>query len=183
MLARISYPFDTKIKYPWYPVKAQDLNGHKLCTCAWPTMLHFLSITPLWLKSLGTKGLTEKVRTPPSNLCTDLMIIPGGMTSKSQILDVVSKSIGDQLRCLGGERLLSGNCPPARNKKTNLKHCLGNGLSCLEWHFSSIWVENDVKRRTLYCSDEGAGSEQLTWWCVCNCLLQYCSSVLTVIII
>jgi len=87
MLARVSYPYDTKIKYPFYPVKAQDLNGHQLLYMCLANNLVNVTFsqyhTTLCLKSLlGAKGLTEKVRTPPSNLCTDLMIIPGGVTSK-----------------------------------------------------------------------------------------------------
>jgi hypothetical protein len=63
--------------------------------------------------------LTEKVKSVASNLLnTDLVIIPGGMTSQLQVLDVVvNKSFKDWLRCLYGEWLLSGNCPqtPAEN--------------------------------------------------------------------
>jgi hypothetical protein len=62
----------------------------------------------------GFKGhLTEKVKTVASNLLNmDLVIIPGGMTSQLQVLDViVNKPFKDRLCCLYGEWLLSGNCP------------------------------------------------------------------------
>jgi hypothetical protein len=63
--------------------------------------------------------LIEKVKTVACNLLNmDLVIIPGGMTSQLQILDVVvNKPFRDRLRCLYGEWLLSGNCPltPAGN--------------------------------------------------------------------
>jgi hypothetical protein len=57
--------------------------------------------------------LTEEVKTVASNLLnTDLVIIPGGMNSQLQVLDVVvNKPFKDRLRCLYGEWLLSGNCP------------------------------------------------------------------------
>ena len=73
------------------------------------------------------------MRTPPS--MHDLTIIPGGMTSQSQVFYVVTKSFGDLLHCLGGEGLLSGNFPSAGNKKTNMKHCFGSGLRLLGMTF------------------------------------------------
>jgi hypothetical protein len=53
-------------------------------------------------------------------LNTDLVIIPRGMTSQLQVLDVVvNKPFKDRLRRLYGEWLLSGNCPqtPAGNTR------------------------------------------------------------------
>lgn len=121
-------------------MKAQDLNGHQslyMCLASNLVNVTFSQYhSMLQLKSLfSAKGLTEKVRTPSSNLCTYLMITPGGVTSQSLVLDVVSKSFGDQLRCLGGEWLLSEKCPPAGNMKTNFKHCLGIELRLLEMTF------------------------------------------------
>jgi hypothetical protein len=48
------------------------------------------------------KGLlTEKVKVVVSDLLNmDLVIIPGGMTSQLQVLDVVNKAFRDRLRCL-----------------------------------------------------------------------------------
>jgi hypothetical protein len=73
--------------------------------------------------------LTEKVKTVASNqLNTDLVIIPGGMTSQLQVLDVVvNKPLKDRLRCLYREWLLSGNCPltPAGNIRRPSEALLG----------------------------------------------------------
>jgi hypothetical protein len=73
--------------------------------------------------------LTEKVKTVASYLLnTDLVIIPGGMISQLQVLDVVvNKPFKDRLCCLYGEWLLSGNCPltPAGNMRRPSEALLG----------------------------------------------------------
>jgi hypothetical protein len=73
--------------------------------------------------------LTEKVKTVASNqLNTDLVIIPGGMTSQLQVLHVVvNKPFKDQLRWPYGEWLLSGKCPltPAGNIRRPSEALLG----------------------------------------------------------
>jgi hypothetical protein len=76
------------------------------------------------------KGHTkEKVKTVMSNLLnTDLVIIPGGMTSQLQVLDVVvKKPLKDRLHCLYEEWPLSGNCPltAAGNIRRPYKALLG----------------------------------------------------------
>jgi hypothetical protein len=61
----------------------------------------------------------------------DLVIIPGGMTSQLQVLDVVvNKPFKDRLRCLYGEWLLSGNCPltPAGNIRRPSEAPLGQWI-------------------------------------------------------
>jgi hypothetical protein len=53
-----------------------------------------------------------------SVLDIDLVIVPGSMTSRLQVLDVViNKQFKDRLFCLYGEWLISGNSPltPAGN--------------------------------------------------------------------
>jgi hypothetical protein len=76
--------------------------------------------------------LTEKVKTVASNLLnTDLVIIPGGMTSQLQVLDVVvNRPLKDRLRCLYGKWLLSGNCPltPAGNIRRPSEALLGQWI-------------------------------------------------------
>jgi hypothetical protein len=76
--------------------------------------------------------LTEKVKTVASNLLnTDLVIIPEGMTSQLQVLDVViNKPFKDRLRCLYGEWLLTGNCPltPAGNIRRLSEALLGQWI-------------------------------------------------------
>jgi hypothetical protein len=76
--------------------------------------------------------LTEKVKTVASNLLnTDPVIIPGGMTSLLQVLDVVvNKPFKNRLCCLYGEWLISGNCPltPAGNIRRPSEALLGQWI-------------------------------------------------------
>jgi hypothetical protein len=67
--------------------------------------------------------LAKEVKTVASDLLnTDLVIIPGGMTSKLQVFDVVvNNPFSDWLHHLYGKWLLSGNCPltPAGNIRSS----------------------------------------------------------------
>jgi hypothetical protein len=101
--------------------------------------------------------LTEKVKTVASNpLDTDLVIMPGGMTSQLQVLDaVVNKPLKDRLRHLYGEWLLSGNCPltPAGNIRRPSEALFGQWIktvwddispeSIIKW-FKKCCVSNDM---------------------------------------
>jgi hypothetical protein len=103
--------------------------------------------------------LTEKVKTVASYLLnTDLVIIPGGITSVLQVLDVVvNKPFKDQLRRLYGEWMLSGNCPltPAGNIRRPSEALLGQWIKTalddispesIVKGFKKCCVSNDVNR-------------------------------------
>ena len=68
-------------------------------------------------------NVTEKVKTLTCNINTDLVIIPGGMTSQSHVIgELVNSPFGYQLHWLYGKFLLSGDwlLSPARNMKRPL---------------------------------------------------------------
>jgi hypothetical protein len=73
-------------------------------------------------------NVIEKVKTLTCNINTDLVIIPGCMTSQSHVIDeVVNSPFGYQLHWLYGKLLLSGDwlLSPAENKKRPLDGVLG----------------------------------------------------------
>jgi len=77
-------------------------------------------------------NVTERVKTLTCNINTDLVIIPGGMTSQSHVVgEEVNSPFGNQLHWLYGNLLLSGDwlLSPAGNMKRPLDEVLGMKLS------------------------------------------------------
>jgi hypothetical protein len=76
------------------------------------------------------KHLTQQVKEEMRKANTDLIMIPGGMTSQLQVLDVVvNKPFKDHLRQLNTDWLLDGNhalTPGGKLKKPSVT-MLGNG--------------------------------------------------------
>jgi hypothetical protein len=110
--------------------------------------------------------LTEKVKTVASNILNmDLVIIPGGMTSQLQVLDVVfNKPFKDRLRCLYGEWLLSGNCPltPVRNIRRPSEALLGQWIKTA---WDDISPESIVRGFKKCCvSNDMNGTEDHVLW-------------------
>jgi hypothetical protein len=110
--------------------------------------------------------LTEKVKTVASNLLnTDLVIIPGGMTSQLHVLDVVvDKPFKDQQRCLYWGWPLSGNYPltPAGNIRRPSEALLGQWIK-IAW--DDISPESIVKWFKKCCvSNNMNGTEDDVLW-------------------
>jgi hypothetical protein len=110
--------------------------------------------------------LTEKVKAGAPNLLnTDLVVIPEGMTSQLQVLDmVVNKPFKDQLCCLYRKGLLSGNCPltPARNIRRPSEELLGQWT---ETAWDDISPESNVKWFRKFCvSNNMNGTEDDVLW-------------------
>jgi hypothetical protein len=131
--------------------------------------------------------LTEKVKTVASNLLnTDLVIIPVGMTSHLQVLNVV---FNKPFTCMGNGCYLgtpAGNIrrpskallgqwnktawddiSPESILKGFKKCCVSNDMNGTE--DDVLWEEDHEENSS---SDESVDSEKLTQWCVCNFLLQ-----------
>jgi hypothetical protein len=67
--------------------------------------------------------LTPEVKSAIHAMNTDLVVIPGGMTSQPQVLDVVNKPFNDHLKQLYSECLLAGDhilTPTGKIKKLSV---------------------------------------------------------------
>jgi hypothetical protein len=93
--------------------------------------------------------LTQQVEEEMRNANTDLVVIPGGMTSQLQVLDVaVNKPFKDHLRQLYNDWLLEGNhalTPGGKLKKPSIT-MLGNGSGLLGGGFPASQSLLDLKR-------------------------------------
>lgn len=128
--------------------------------------------------------LTPEVKSTIQDMNTDLVVIPGGMTSKLQVLDVcINKPFKDNLRLLYSEWLLAGNhalTPTGKIKKPSVtvlcqwikaawdkvspeviikgfkKCCISNAMDGSE--DSVMWEDDDLEAGDS-CEDGGSSSE------------------------
>ncbi|KAJ4446805.1 hypothetical protein ANN_13503 [Periplaneta americana] len=113
--------------------------------------------------------LTLEVKKKITALKTDLVIIPGGMTSKLQVLDVVvNKPFKDQLRKQYSDWLLEGGhafTPSGKIKKLSVslicfkKCCVSNALDGSE--DDVLWAESD-ERSDSDETNTGTGSSEVS---------------------
>jgi hypothetical protein len=120
------------------------------------------------LVSDAFKGhLTEKVKTVASSLLNiDLLIIPGGMTSQLQVLDLVAnKPFKDRLCCLYGEWLLSGNCPltPAGNIRRPSEALLGQWIKTAWNDISPESIGKGFKKCCVSNDMNGTEDDDVLW--------------------
>ncbi|KAJ4432611.1 hypothetical protein ANN_21234 [Periplaneta americana] len=125
-----------------------------------------------WLATVWNRRpghLTPEVKKKITALKTDLVVIPGGMTSKLQVLDVVvNKPFKDHLRKQYSDWLLEGGhafTPSGKIKKPSVslmclkKCCVSNALDGSE--DDVLWAESDEQND----SDEtntGTGSSEVS---------------------
>lgn len=112
---------------------------------------------------------TDDVKNKLKSMHSDMVTIPGGMTSQLQVLDVcVNKPFKDHLRCLYSEWLISGNCPltPAGKIK---KPSVGQLGQWIKTAWDRISTESIVKGFKKCCVTNSLdGTEDDVLWEDCS---------------